>query len=254
VGIVMSLLTFHPPERIPSTYEALATACEELIKQIDKIKTFADRLESVEDFRLYTRLCKVQDDNKQKLQWYNQSFQRLRSANPGHPLEAQIRTALDTCQKGIAAIDQRVQRMQGRQQAAEDRRLAAEAQAKRQQQLALQKSTVQIEAEQQRDLVDHLQRDANEVVQQMHEVNDLQHQLDGMIVQQHEQVVHVDQTIEDAKDDMVDGNAQLELAEKDQKSSSKCICCILGIVGLVVLVIVIVLVVYFVTKKKKDQK
>ena len=79
--------------------------------------------------------------------------------------------------------------------------------------------------------LDMVQSASKEIVEQMKVLNASTHKLNEMIQDQHQMVLHVDKTIDEAKDDMIEGNKELSRAEAYQKEGNRCMFWILGIVG-----------------------
>jgi hypothetical protein len=63
-----------------------------------------------------------------------------------------------------------------------------------------------------------LERETGQILESQKVINQLTQQVGEVIDRDHEKVVHIDETIEDAKDDMVTGNEELAAAEEHQKA------------------------------------
>jgi len=75
------------------------------------------------------------------------------------------------------------------------------------------------------------------IVEDMAELNKTTHQVAEVIEESHEVVMKVETTIEDAHQEMQEGNQQLDQAKEYQKGSSKCLCYILIIILIIIAII-----------------
>lgn len=92
-----------------------------------------------------------------------------------------------------------------------------------------------------------LMTEATDAVQDMKYLNDLTHKVHDEIKDQQTTLIHIDEVIESAKIDMIEGNEELDVAEIHQKSSSKTL--IYVIIALVVAVVVVTIIVFLARKK-----
>ncbi|OHS99157.1 hypothetical protein TRFO_34475 [Tritrichomonas foetus] len=80
----------------------------------------------------------------------------------------------------------------------------------------------QMQVMQQADELEYVGRQVEEIVTMQKDLNELTHKVDDKITEDHEKVVKIDNHIEDAKNEMIEGNKDLEHAEKDQKKCNIC--------------------------------
>lgn len=98
--------------------------------------------------------------------------------------------------------------------------------------------------------VEQLNRETEQIVQDMKAIDDAANILNEKIQEQHEQIIRIDDTIEDAHEEMVEGNKDLNVAQEHQKKSTKCLLYICGGV-LIFIIIVAIIIGVSVSKKKK---
>ena len=75
---------------------------------------------------------------------------------------------------------------------------------------------------QQADELEYVGRQAEEINKMAKDLNEITHKVDDKITEDHEKVVRIDDHIENAKNEMVEGNKDLDHAEKDQKKCNIC--------------------------------
>ena len=83
-------------------------------------------------------------------------------------------------------------------------------------------SEEQLQVMQQSDELEYIGRQAEEINKMAKDLNEITHKVDDKITEDHEKVVKIDEHIETAKNEMVEGNKDLDHAEKDQKKCNIC--------------------------------
>ncbi|EAY06963.1 hypothetical protein TVAG_100030 [Trichomonas vaginalis G3] len=113
----------------------------------------------------------------------------------------------------------------------------------------LQQSLIDDEARE----VEYINRQSADIVEDMKALDEAASMLKEKIDEQHEVVVRVDNTIEDAHEEMVEGNKSLNVAQEHQKASSRCLYTILIIVIIFIVAVglIVGLTIYFKNKNKK---
>lgn len=229
------------------TFEALDQMAAQLFKQVGRTFTTANDLEKTPDLKLYARFNKTMEDAKKKLKDYMEKLNELRSKEAQHPLEGKVSTCLTNCRKQMEKCEEVAKRL------VEPHRLLEEEEEKRKAEEAEKraKSLAQLEAENQEREANALQQAAGEIVEGMTTLVDLTNQLNDKLDEQHEQIGRIENTIEDARQEMVAGNSDLAEANEHQKAASKCLYIIIGgVVGGLILIAVVAVVLIKVVFKK----
>ena len=206
------------------TFESLSQSVDELSRQVGRTRTATEKLsdETAYDLRTMTRLNHTQKDNKDKIKSYIQALTDLRRQDPQNPLIPEIAGKINNTKRNIDELDQIIAPIAERHEKyrleeEEKQKKMAEEQAQQQ-----QMNELQMRQAQQHNDVEFIAKNATGIVNDMADLNDLNHQLADKIDEQHEIVVHVDETIEEAKDEMEQGNKALEEAEEIQKTTPCC--------------------------------
>jgi chromosome segregation ATPase len=79
-----------------------------------------------------------------------------------------------------------------------------------------QSELAQIEADASQ--LEFLQRETSDILESQRVIHDITAQVGDVIDRDHQKVVHIDETVEEAKQEMVQGNEELAQAEEHQKS------------------------------------
>lgn len=120
---------------------------------------------------------------------------------------AQLVTELRSCKPDLEA---RIQTL--REKEATDR-------IKREQQQQQQVQVALTEEDLLREQLEFMHNQTQDIVHQMKEINEIQNKLYDKIKSDSEIIVKIDHDVEEAKDDMIAGNEQLEAAEKHLKKT-----------------------------------
>lgn len=203
------------------TFESLSQSLDELSRQVTRTKSAIEKLsdENSYDLRMMARLNHTQKDNKEKIGRYSQTLTDLRRKDSQNPLDADCDFKISTIRKTINELDALIGPISERH---EKRRIEEEENARQMAAEKAQLNELQMRQRQQHSDVTFVKNNAAEIVNGMTELNDLTNQLAEKIDDQHEIVVHVDETIEEAKEEMIEGNAVLEEAEEIQQSTPLC--------------------------------
>lgn len=98
--------------------------------------------------------------------------------------------------------------------------------------------------------LEYIHDEANDIAYQMQEINKVTHDLNNNIQDQHGILVNIDGTIDDAKNEMIEGNSDLMVAEIHQKSTQKATIIVSVVVcGVILLIVGAVCLYIFVFKK-----
>ena len=89
--------------------------------------------------------------------------------------------------------------------------------------------------------IEFVNQQSTEILNDMKELKKATYEVHDKIVEQHEIILHVDETVAQAKEEMIQGNAELEIAEKAQKESSVFTSCKRLKKFLIITIIVVVL-------------
>ncbi|KAH0786577.1 hypothetical protein GPJ56_009479 [Histomonas meleagridis] len=201
------------------TYESLSLRINALNKQVAKTKEVANELEEVDDVRKNIRLQRTQNDNNVKFKTYMSAFKKLKKDDPDNPLESTIDSQLDSLKRTLEQINKQIKPIGDRHKILEEQQKEAAEEQKQIEAEQLKKSAAQLEEEQMAADREFLQNQLNDIAETAAIINEGTHQVDNQITADHEKVVHIDQTIEEAKQEMIEGNKDLEVAEADQKAA-----------------------------------
>lgn len=221
----MSLQNYDPskPKKLIFTYDSLHNNIMALKRQVDKTKQFSEELDvikSMEDVKKNFRVQKTFEDCKKKYDIYKAAYENFKQHEPPNPLQPEMEQTLlaikrtnDQLTRTLASIDKRAKIKEDELNKEAAEKAAQEAEMR-------QKSLEQKQEEQMGADLEHTANELNEIGEQAALLNSITHQVDDKLSEQHETVVKINDTIEDAKSEMIAGNQDLEEAEADQKAGS----------------------------------
>ena len=221
----MSLQNYDPdrPKKMVFTFNSLLTNLTSLKKQVEKVKTISDELDvikSLEDVKKNTRVQMTHEDSKKKYQMYQDAYKNLKADGSTSPVQPeiesmfeQIKKIIDPLTRSLASINQRCKVREQELLKEREEQMALEAEQKK-------KSLEQMQEEQMAADLEKTKKELDEIAQLAAAVNEGTHNVDNELNKQHEVVVKIDNTIQEAKEEMIAGNQDLEEASADQKAGS----------------------------------
>lgn len=217
------------------TYEQLYQQVKDMQKQTKKTSQAKDEFLAVPTIGKYKALEKTWNLQNQKLQQFKDDLAKLN----GQENDLVVPISEDLTE--IAQLLARVKETIDSERKKVEQMVVDEEEMLRKEEEDRKKTQAQLEAEYQAREAEALDQGAKEIVTAMQDTLDVTNQLNENLDKQHEQIQRIETTVEDAHQEMVEGNADLEEAQEHQKSTSKCMYYIIGgvILGIIVIVLII---------------
>lgn len=220
----MSIQTYHTiQKRKPEeyTYELLQIELQSFVESIKRTVSAAELLKTQVDLGIFRRLEGEHKLHKEKQIEFIKTHNYLKENDPDNEDEKMIINLMEQSDTYIHRLDLILPAIEKMAHVFQEEEEEHEREEKLIEQKEEQKSKEQIEEEQMQNELDLVQRGAQEIQQTAVILNSTTHQVDEKISEQHQVVMNVDETIEDAKDEAVEGQNELDKAEGKDKKGKK---------------------------------
>ena len=228
------------PEEV--TFEALNQRVKQLLAQIERMIAIKDELSMPSkpfSIKNYDALVRNVDQQQSKLDAYIIDLNSL--SNESHPLKQGITDDINEARGHLSKLHEAIIVLKERR----DNTFIDETEKLNKENENRNKLAMQIEAENNYKEAVALEQAAGEIVEQMTVLKDTTDLLNSYLDEQHEKIQGIEKITEEAHEEMVAGNAELETATEHQKSGSKCLYFIVG--GVAAIVIIVIIIILFAT-------
>lgn len=206
------------------TYASLIIIVNSLNEQVSRTKEVASELETIDDIKKNNRLQYSYSDCQKRYEKYNAIFKTLQEKETEEEnliLKEDINNKLDLICRTIKQLRKQINSINQRHTIYEEKEHEAQIERERIALIEEQKSAAQMEEEQRKNDLEFTQRNIDDIGNTMTIVNELTKEVDDKITDQHDTVVAIDDTINEAKSNMEQGNEIIDEAAMKEKKSKR---------------------------------